>query len=340
MYQIITTVKIRGLLSYLWVRAKLRFSSNWKKVSNLQCRINNQLVNLDLKDLEQKYLAADCVREPENLIVYRAIATSKLVTNFVDIGANCGHVALSILNDYDNILLFEPNPRLANLLRKIFIYNENVIINECAIVDLESVGSITLRVPDDSSGLATLGGTNLSVRRDKVQSYEVKASTLESEMKDFSLAGSYIKIDVEGFESKIIKSMQLLIKTHRPIVGFEALSLSAALDCVHYFENYIFYCARFDFLENGGALARSKFCAMIAIIFGGGIDIIRLNMTDKIALENFSQVYAIPKEKSEEFEESIIKFVTNQPIIKLNRLRTWSTALTKEAVNNPLKSES
>jgi hypothetical protein len=120
MYQRIATVKIHGLLSYLLVRAKLRFISHWKSSSRLQCKINNQLVDLDLKDLEQKYLAADCVREPENLIVYRAIAASKLAINFVDIGANCGHVALSILNDYDNILLFEPNPTLANLLRKIF----------------------------------------------------------------------------------------------------------------------------------------------------------------------------------------------------------------------------
>jgi FkbM family methyltransferase len=333
MYQRITTVKIHGLLSYLWLRARLRFVSNWKRIPSLQYRINNQLVDLDLEDLEQKYLAADCVREPENLIIYRAIAASKLVTNFVDIGANCGHVALSILNDYDNILLFEPNPRLANLLRKIFVCNENVVIKECAIVDLKSVGSVTLTVPDDSSGLATLGGTALSDQRHKVHSYNVKASTLESEIKNFSLASSYIKIDVEGFESKIIKSMQLLINTQRPIVGFEALSLSAALDCVKYFENYFFYCARFDFLEKGGALSRSKFGAMAAIIFGGGIDVIKLDMSDRIPLENFSQVYAIPKEKSEKFERSIIKFVRNQPFIKLSMLKTWSLSLANNYKN-------
>ena len=324
MYQIIATVKIHGLLSYLWVRVKLRFNLISKVASGLHYIINNQLVNLNLKDLEQKYLAADCVREPENLIVYRAIAASKLAINFVDIGANCGHVSLSIMNDYDNILLFEPNPRLANLLRSIFIFNKNVIIKECAIVDIDSVGSLTLTVPDYSSGLATLGETVLSAQHDKVHLYKVKASTLESEMKDLSLiTNSYIKIDVEGFESKIIKSMQLLINRHRPIVGFEALSLAAALDCVNYFEGYIFYCARFNFLETGGALSRSKICAMSAVIFGAGIDIIRLNKINEIKLENFSQIYAIPKEKSDAFEKSIIIFVVNNPVIKLKMLKTW-----------------
>jgi hypothetical protein len=101
MYQRIATVKIHGLLSYLWVRVKLRFFSITKVASGLHFVINNQHVDLNLKDLEQKYLAADCVREPGNLIVYRAIAASRLVTNFVDIGANCGHVALSIMNDYE-----------------------------------------------------------------------------------------------------------------------------------------------------------------------------------------------------------------------------------------------
>ena len=72
---------------------------------------------------------------------------------------------------------------------------------------------------------------------------------------------------------------------------------------------------------------------MTAIIFGGGIDVIKLNMSDRIPLQNFSQLYAIPKEKSERFERSIIKFTKNQPFIKLSMLKTWSLSLANNYKN-------
>ena len=328
MFKIISSIKINGLFGYLITRINLRFFPRINNFLTISHGVKRRIVDLDPKDLEQKYLAADCVREPENLLIYRAIAESKLVTNFVDIGANCGHVALSIINYYDKILLIEPNPKLAELLRKLFVENQHIKIKECAIVDAGSVGSLTLTVPDGSSGLATLGVTRFSSVHAKVQSYDVKASTLEKEIDNFNLSNSYIKIDVEGFEAKIISSMRALINRTRPIVGFEALSLSAALDCANYFESYIFYCARFDFLENGGALSRSKLGVIAALMFGSRIELIRLNMSDSLTFDNFSQVFAIPVEKSELFETSVISYMAAQPTINLNRLKTWSMPLT------------
>lgn len=321
----LASFELRGLLSYLATRTKLRFLDKRSGGSTkTTVVILGQKVDLDLMDLEQKYLAADCVREPENLIVYRAIAGSGLVDTFMDVGANCGHVATSVMNNFAQVLLFEPNPKLAKLLRDMFKTQSNINIRECAIVDEASVGKLSLTVPDESSGLATLGGTNLSNQHDRVHTYDVRASTLATEVEGFSMKSAFIKIDVEGFEANIIESAKLLINRERPILGFEALSNEAALNCARIFDDYVFYCARFDFLENGGALSKSIFGIIKSLIFGARIEVLRLHNVEDSNLNNFSQVYSVPREKIEAFEKAISTYSAANPIFNLKSLKTWS----------------
>jgi FkbM family methyltransferase len=317
--------KLSGLFPYLLTRLKLRFFNKVNAQSpGKVVSIFGRTVSLSMVDLEQKYLAADCIREPENLLVYRAISGSGLVNTFIDIGANCGHVAASILNNYAHILLFEPNPKLAELLRKIYGDQKHVEIKECAIVDEASVGALTLTVPDDSSGLATLGGTHLSDQHGQFQTFRIKASTLAEEVKSYDLAVSYIKIDVEGFEANIIQSAKNLINERRSIVGFEALSSTAAINCSKLFDNHVFYCARFDFLENGGALSKSIMGMAKALVFGANIEILKLDNLEGSDLANFSQIYAVPAEKAHEFEKSILSYSASVQTLDLNRLKAWS----------------
>jgi FkbM family methyltransferase len=320
----ISKFKLNNLLPYLFTRTKLRFFDKFdSKYPSKDVQILDQTVSLSMKDLEQKYLAADCVREPENLLVYRALAKTKLVNTFVDVGANCGHVAASILNYYDNILLFEPNPKLANLLRQLYASYSHVKVIECAIVDEASVGTLTLNVPDDSSGLATLGQTHLSAQHANSHTYSIRASTLELESVGFDLSKAYIKIDVEGFEENIIRSASKIINNLRPIVGFEALSIEAAEKCGSLFNNHIFYCSRFDFLENGGALSRSVFGMLKALVFGSNIELLKIQNLKDIKLVNFSQVYAVPVEKSTAFEKSVQDYSQFIGAVDVSKLHAW-----------------
>lgn len=318
----IASIKLQGLSKYLYMRTVLRYFKNKNKDHTFA--MFGQDIELDLEDLEQKYLAADCVREPENLIVYKAIAKSGLVNTFIDIGANCGHVAASIMNDYTSVLLFEPNPKLATLIRNIFKNQKNIVVKECAIVDAESVGALTLTVPNDSSGLATLGGTTLSAQHNNVHQYQVKASALAQEIDGYAISNAYVKIDVEGFESNIIDSAKDLINSQRPIVGFEALSIDAALKCANLLKDYDFYCARFDFLEDGGALSKSALGIIKACILDGNIEVLKINDLNKCTLRNFSQIYSVPKEKSQKFEQSVIDYVQDNPVLFLKNLKSWS----------------
>lgn len=287
MNRTVVSIRLKGLLRYLLVRAKLRYLSGGRGHRLTNMTILGRAVALDLGDLEQKYLAADCVREPENLIIYKAIAAAGLASTFIDIGANCGHVALSIVHDYEHIFVFEPNPKLAHLLRSIFSGCRNVTVKECAIVDAESVGTLTLTVPDDSSGLATLGRTTLSAEHGENHTYVVRASALDSEVTEAALANAYIKIDVEGYEPSIIRSMRQLLHSQRPIVGFEASSHAIALECTRLFAGYRFYFSRFDFLEAGGTLSKSVGGIGAALILGGNIDIVSVDDMSQISLNHF-----------------------------------------------------
>lgn len=323
---IIQFLKISGLKKYLFKRAVLRFFSKERGPENDHIvTIFGNKVSLDTRDLEQKYLAADCVREPENLVIYKAIAQGGLVNTFIDVGANCGHVAASVLASYDNLILIEPNPKLAKLLREIFHSNKKVIIEECAIVGDKQCHEISLTVPKTSSGLATLGETKFSEKHSEFDCFTVKAKMLDDVLSGVNPAKCYIKIDVEGFELEIIKAGLKTIREFRPLIGFEALSKDAALACAKQFENYMFYCARFDFLEQHGALSKSMLNIARATIFGGNIVILKLGKDMETDLENFSQVYAVPIEKSELFESLLSNYCDKEKhSINLANLRTWS----------------
>ena len=140
-------------------------------------------------------------------------------------------------------------------------------------------------------------------------------------MKD--LKNAYIKIDVEGLEDKVISSMMSVIKKQRPIIGFEALSSKLASQCINKFDDYFFYCARFNFIENGWALSNSFLGIIRAFIVGGNIQVIKLNATKDLSLNNFSQIYSVPKEKSKFFEVAIRNSFKQLGVCDLMKLKTW-----------------
>lgn len=318
----ISSIKITNLLPYLLTRFLLRFIP--LKLLFIPSRINiyNNFVHTEKSDLEQRYLSVDCVREPENLLLYKAIASFGIAEHFVDIGANCGHVSLSVIADYKKIILFEPNPKLHSILHNMFKGHNHVIIKKCAIVNEDSVGYMKLNVPDSSSGLATLGDF-LVKQSDDTSSYKIRASTLSKEISPMHLKNAYIKIDVEGLEEKIIGSIHPIINRYKPIIGFEALSSLIALKCMRQFKGYSFYCARFNFLENGGALSRSVLGIFKGLFFGSSIDFIKINNFNRLEFDNFSQIYAVPNSKAVKFESAIKNYFNNLRTCDLSKLKAW-----------------
>lgn len=324
MTNVIANFKISGLFQYLLSRfwMKILYAINYNKGKSQSINFNNSIVNLKLEDLEQLYLYKDCIREPENTILYKALAKYRIVDLFVDIGANCGHVACSVMQDFNKIVLIEPNPYLFTILKSIFANSKNVTLNECAIVSSPSLKTVTLSVPVTSSGLASIGDSHLSLGSDCI-AYEVAANTLDSILIN-EQGRPYIKIDVEGLEFEIIKSALGYIQSNRPVVGFEALTKERALHCSELFVDYSFYCSRFNFMESGGALSKSLLKLFSSLFSGHNIQILKIENISAVDITNYSQLIAVPNEISCRLEKAVSDFSIDYPTVNLNNFRSWS----------------
>lgn len=144
----------------------------------------------------------------------------------LDVGANIGNHSIFFSAFFARVVAFEPNPLARTLLEL------NLQVNGANNVDINSVGL------SDSSGTA-----RLSVCRDNLGASRLKhlaeadpafAARIAEEVEidvvpgDSTLAPEisvgFIKIDVEGLESQVLRGLARTIEQHRPVIMLEQLA--------------------------------------------------------------------------------------------------------------------
>lgn len=147
--------------------------------------------------------------------------------SIVDIGANYGHftlVSASKVGTAGHVFAFEPNP---NAFRRLQVHVE---LNELANVKTHNIGisdqpgELVLSVPTVNSGEATFAGTPFKDATSFVSAVE----TLDSQ--PFETRIDLIKIDVEGFELRVLRGASAIIRRDRPIVVTEVIARHLARD--------------------------------------------------------------------------------------------------------------
>jgi FkbM family methyltransferase len=135
----------------------------------------------------------------------------------VDIGANRGEfsMAAAAMDPSARIIAFEPNPEIAAILKRDLAHNciTNVEVRECGLSDCAEV--LTLHVPFVNSGSASFGGF-------ESEGFVIK--DIPVRVGDEELRGSepqLIKIDVEGFELRVLRGLRKTIEGFRPIIETE-----------------------------------------------------------------------------------------------------------------------
>jgi len=133
---------------------------------------------------------------------------------FIDIGANFGYYSVQMakrMRQKGRVYAFEPNPTTCALLKYNLSLNElkNVEPIECALGDQE--GSASLSCRSDNSGAAAV-----------IQGFGIKVTTLD----DFAATRSldrldFIKIDVEGFEEKMLNGAARTLQRFHPTILIE-----------------------------------------------------------------------------------------------------------------------
>jgi FkbM family methyltransferase len=133
----------------------------------------------------------------------------------VDVGANRGDFALAASYLCERVICFEPNPEMAKFLAGDLGRNhlQNVVLHECGLSD--EPGTLTLRIPEFGPAGASFGGSD-----------GICMDGLPVRVGDGMLVGEdpvLIKIDVEGFETRVIRGLTRTIMRARPVIITEVL---------------------------------------------------------------------------------------------------------------------
>jgi FkbM family methyltransferase len=169
------------------------------------------------------------------------------IKNIIDIGANFGyHTLLFSRECSEMVYAFEPQMQNFELLEENVKINqiENVILHNCACGD----NNCEIKMPIfDDDRVINMGDITPNVNC--MNNHSITKSIALDEMQ-FPSKIDLIKIDVQGWEKKVLIGANHLLKTHTPIliVEFEQFQLEKTqttckelFDCIREQNYHIFY---------------------------------------------------------------------------------------------------
>ncbi len=180
---------------------------------------------------------------------------------FVDIGANTGIFSLiSVLsNDKCKVLSFEP----VHESYKALVYNINVNNFEKNIEPYEKVvsnidGQVEFHEPCNALYPTSASLDLKGFRGCKGSIVKVDSITIDNFLSAVTIGrvkNILFKIDVEGFEQRVLEGMRRTIEKHKPIIILECLSDGPAVEVTNILKKfgYVFY-----HLTNKGKIKRDK----------------------------------------------------------------------------------
>lgn len=190
--------------------------------SSVQKRINGILFefnfNLDPK-IEEMYFN---YYEPEVVEIMKMVLKPGDI--FIDVGASIGYlsaVGAGFIGKDGQVHSFEPVPQYFQQLKNMAENNPDykIIVNQCALGEKEEIANI------DLTNLSNIGWNTMvqdrmkdEIRKEtlKVPVYRLDAYIKQKEISRISL----IKIDVEGFESSVLKGLSNYFQNtnYRPVI--------------------------------------------------------------------------------------------------------------------------
>ncbi|MGE0886145.1 MAG: FkbM family methyltransferase [Blastocatellales bacterium] len=142
---------------------------------------------------------------------------------FIDVGANHGSyslVAAGYVGTSGKVLAFEPQPRLASLIRKSFAVNgySNAEVYEIACSDHS--GQAEFYLPENSSG--TAGIYRAFSANSAHQKIQVRLERFDDLIEWQALPGRiFLKLDVEGSELAFLRGAEQMLRHRKPYIVLE-----------------------------------------------------------------------------------------------------------------------
>jgi FkbM family methyltransferase len=144
----------------------------------------------------------------------------------VDAGANIGCHTLTMsrcVGRTGRVLAIEPNPKVTGALRENLRLNgiENVEMATVAVSD--AAGRAVVRAPAEADELASNQGlSSLEALDTPAECTDVEVATIDELVERTSMRPiALVKIDVQGFDAKVVRGMRGLLERDRPVVVLE-----------------------------------------------------------------------------------------------------------------------
>jgi FkbM family methyltransferase len=153
-------------------------------------------------------------------VAARALRRERGTVTFVDVGANVGQHSLFMTQHADRIVAFEPNAVAADQfehnLRRNGVLNTQVV--RCALGDVDAVGTLGSGFEGNDGSRSLLWSLDQS--KDTVVSVREAGETLA---KTGIGRLDLLKLDVEGYERKVLVGLMDSLQRDRPIILFELI---------------------------------------------------------------------------------------------------------------------
>ncbi|MBL8756943.1 MAG: FkbM family methyltransferase [Phycisphaerae bacterium] len=146
---------------------------------------------------------------------------------FIDIGANIGMTALvaaRLVGPSGRVLCFEPNPAARERLEHHVALNALQRVIETRPLGLaDAPGELDLLVPEHSGQATFARGAEGTRPPPGVRRHRARVSTADAELAALAGAPMLLKIDVEGFELRVLRGMARTLESRRPAVVAETI---------------------------------------------------------------------------------------------------------------------
>lgn len=215
----IKTIFVMTLRNIKWLWLKLFNKNNLLKVkiNNYEMLLNLSNCGIDIKESSIfKQLALDKTREKEaTKVMMEFIKPGDII---LEAGANIGYYALmeaKILNGNGKIFAIEPEPHNFELLNKnIRLNNFENIVETSQLAFSDTTGNLPFYVSKHSN-------LHSFIKPKKEFSIlSIATKTIDDFISDKKEKINFIRMDVEGYECKIIKSMGSFLKQNGPLKLF------------------------------------------------------------------------------------------------------------------------
>ncbi len=176
-------------------------------------------LELDLKDRMQAAMYLRRCHEPETEAIFKKLAPKAQV--FFDVGANIGYFSFLTkqLSPQCQVYSFEPLPQNIEAYKKNSALNsfQNMTLNEMCVADREGETEFLIPPPEES-------GWGRMAHRDLFSGQKIKRSviTLDHFCQEKKIERlDFMKIDVEGYEHKVLQGAVNILHTLKPNICIE-----------------------------------------------------------------------------------------------------------------------